>query len=141
MISFNIIRRNNSKIKRSGSSVTQLKHCSLQRLYNIIGRKQLKSPPAGLDRRGFAVYIYSDIPIIFTLTIYMKIYIIRFCGILFCEIHCAAFAYNVDLYLARILKLFFDLLYDVSCDNYHLIVVYLFGFYHYADFSARLNGI
>ena len=141
MIFFNIIRPDKSKIKRLGLSVTQLKHCSSQRLYNIIGRKQLKSPSAESGRRGFAVYIYSDIPIIFTLTIYMKIYIIRFCGILFCEIHCAAFAYNVDLYLARIFKLFFDLLYDVSCDNYHLIVVYLFGFYHYADFSARLNGI
>ena len=47
----------------------------------------------------------------------------------------------IDFDLTRIFHVCFNLLGNISCQNYHISISDLFRNYHHANFSACLNGI
>ena len=53
----------------------------------------------------------------------------------------AALADKIYFDLTGVLDLFLDLLRHVTCDDLHARVIDLFGLYHHADLTARLNSI
>ena len=60
---------------------------------------------------------------------------------LLCVIDRSAFPYQIYLDLSGVFDLIFDLDCDIMCNDLHTLVVNFFGLDHYADFSARLNGV
>ena len=60
--------------------------------------------------------------------------------ILFCVIHLAVLTNQHDLDLTRIFQLIFNALGNVAGEEYHIVIVDLFGLDHDADFAAGLDG-
>ena len=58
---------------------------------------------------------------------------------LFCVVHYAALADDVDLDLSGILEFILDSSGDVVGEDDHLVIVDFFGLDHDADFTAGLN--
>ena len=59
---------------------------------------------------------------------------------LFRVINSSAFSYQMYLYLTGIFHLVLDTLRDLSCKNYHLIIVYLFGLDHNSYLTTCLDS-
>ena len=59
---------------------------------------------------------------------------------LFRVIYCTALTDYIDLNLSRIFQFSFDLFGNITCQQNHICIVYLFRYYHYTNFSACLNS-
>ena len=63
------------------------------------------------------------------------------CESLLCVIDHAAFANQVDLDLTRIVHFVFDLLGDLSCHQYHLLIVDDLRYHHDTNLTASLQCV